>query len=76
MTDRQTNGFAKPALSTGRRDLDKSGATSTDPLASRDEAVIDEIRKAIRSLRFGTVQVIVQDGRVVQIDKTEKIRLA
>ena len=36
---------------------------------------LDAIREAVKSIRFGTVQIIIQDGRVVQIDKTEKIRL-
>jgi len=47
------------------------------PASSREaeDSVLEEIRKAILSLRFGNVQVIVQDGKVVQIDKTEKIRL-
>lgn len=33
------------------------------------------IQEAVGSIRFGVVQLIIQDGRVVQIDKTEKIRL-
>ena len=37
---------------------------------------IDAIQEAVKSVRFGVVQLIIQDGRVVQIDKTEKIRLA
>ena len=37
---------------------------------------IEDIRKAVESIRYGVVQLIIQDGRVVQIDKTEKIRLA
>jgi hypothetical protein len=37
---------------------------------------IEAIQKAVESVRFGVVQLIIQDGRVVQIDKTEKIRLA
>jgi hypothetical protein len=45
------------------------------PPTVTDETVIDEIRKAISAVRFGTIQLIVQDGRVVQIEKTEKIRL-
>jgi hypothetical protein len=36
---------------------------------------IDAIQEAVESIRFGVVQLIIQDGRVVQIDKTEKIRL-
>ena len=35
-----------------------------------------EIRDALASIRFGTVTLVVQDGRVIQLDKCEKIRLA
>ena len=37
---------------------------------------IEEIQRAVESVRYGVVQLIIQDGRIVQIDKTEKIRLA
>ncbi len=33
-----------------------------------------QILKALRSIRYGYVQIIVQDSKVVQIDKTEKVR--
>ena len=33
------------------------------------------VREALRTIRFGTVTLIVQDGLVIQIDKNEKIRL-
>lgn len=29
----------------------------------------------VRSLRFGVVEIIVHDSRVIQIEKTEKLRL-
>ncbi len=38
-------------------------------------SVVAEISEAVASIRHGTVQIIIQDGRVVQIDKTEKLRL-
>lgn len=34
-----------------------------------------QIRDALKDLRFGTVNIVVQDGVVVQIDRTEKKRL-
>jgi len=34
-----------------------------------------DIEAAVQSIRYGVVQLIIQDGRVIQIDKTEKIRL-
>ena len=33
-----------------------------------------QILKAIKGIRYGYVQIIVQDSKVIQIDKTEKIR--
>ena len=36
---------------------------------------LQAIQQAVSSIRFGVVQITIQDGRVVQIDKTEKIRL-
>ncbi len=36
---------------------------------------LEGIRDALRELRYGTVTVIVQDGVVVQVERTEKLRL-
>ncbi|MFN7892232.1 MAG: YezD family protein [Pirellula sp.] len=36
---------------------------------------LEQIGGALRGLKFGSVNVIVQDGVVVQIDRTEKLRL-
>jgi hypothetical protein len=49
-------------------------ATSADPSASADDA-ITQIRDSLRGLRFGSVNIIVQDGVIIQIDRTEKRRL-
>jgi len=32
------------------------------------------IREAVEGLAYGTVQIIVHDGRVVQIERTERFR--
>jgi hypothetical protein len=34
-----------------------------------------KIRDALREIRYGTVTLVIQDSRVIQIDKSEKIRL-
>lgn len=49
-------------------------------LAGRGEPPMDaqtaeEIVRAISSLSYGQVVLLVQDGRVVQIERTEKLRL-
>jgi hypothetical protein len=36
---------------------------------------IEQVKQALAGLRFGSVQVIVQDGLIVQIERTEKLRL-
>jgi hypothetical protein len=33
------------------------------------------VQQQIATLRFGVVQIIVHDGRVVQIERTEKVRM-
>jgi hypothetical protein len=33
------------------------------------------VRDALQSIRFGTVSLVIQDGRVIQVDKSEKIRI-
>jgi hypothetical protein len=39
------------------------------------EEALNQIRDSLRGLRFGSVNIIVQDGVVMQIDRTEKRRL-
>jgi hypothetical protein len=36
---------------------------------------LNKIKEAIENVRFGSVTIIVQDGKVIQIEKHEKIRL-
>ena len=33
------------------------------------------VRDTLQSIRFGTVTLVIQDGRVIQVEKSEKIRL-
>lgn len=39
-----------------------------------EEEMLREVLRAIRSIKYGSVQLVIQDGRVVQIEKTEKVR--
>jgi hypothetical protein len=36
---------------------------------------LEAVRQCAASLRFGKVEIVVHDGKVVQIETTEKIRL-
>jgi len=40
-----------------------------------DPILLERIAQAIGGLRFGSVEIIIQDGRVVQIERKEKFRL-
>ena len=39
------------------------------------ESWIEIVGRQVESLSFGVVQIVVHDGRVVQIERTEKVRL-
>lgn len=46
------------------------------PAAPRASALpLDQVEAAIRGIQYGVVQIIIQDGHIIQIEKTEKIRL-
>lgn len=47
-------------------------STGSAPLPPELERRISE---ALAALRFGTVTLVIQDGRVIQIDRHEKVRL-
>jgi len=38
--------------------------------------VVQEILRAIQSLRFGSLEIVVHDGRVTQIERREKVRFS
>jgi hypothetical protein len=42
---------------------------------TNQEEWLETVRRQVGSLRFGVVQVVVHDSRVVQIEKTEKFRI-
>ena len=43
------------------------------PLSSE---LLLELQRALSSIRFGTVELVIHDGRVVQVERREKIRVA
>jgi len=55
----------KPSLPAG---LHEAAALETEP------EIVQTILMAIKSLRFGSIEIIVQDSKVVQIERREKIR--
>lgn len=49
-------------------------ATPTSQLGA-DERIQQRILDALKGLRFGSVEVVIHDGKVVQIERREKVRI-
>lgn len=51
----------------------------TDPVPTRAPSPEPEwvpiVRAHVENLRYGVIQLVVHDGRVTQIERTEKLRL-
>jgi hypothetical protein len=44
-------------------------------LTDEERAVLVKVADIVRRIRFGTVVLVIQDGKVVQIEMAEKFRL-
>ncbi len=42
---------------------------------NQDKMLMLKVLEAIKSIKYGYVQITIHDSKVVQIDKTEKIRI-
>ena len=59
------------------RPAGRCSLASLDPTRRDDlEALMAELTRLLDGMRHGSVTLIVQDGRVVQLDATHKVRLA
>ncbi|WP_287386819.1 YezD family protein [Lachnospira sp.] len=36
---------------------------------------MDEVKKIVEDIKFGSLTLVIQDGKVIQLDRIEKIRL-
>ncbi len=43
--------------------------------SSQGKQALDSISRALTGLRFGSIEIVVHDGKVTQIERKEKIRL-
>jgi hypothetical protein len=46
-----------------------------DGLSDEERRILQQVIEVLRRIEFGTVLLIVQDGKVVQIEMAEKFRL-
>ncbi len=50
--------------------------TATQEIETANEAWLDIVRRKVNAMRYGSVQIVVHEGRVTQVESTEKTRLA
>ncbi len=48
----------------------------TQPSANDEQHWLELVRQLLAGLRYGVVQIVVQDAKVVQVEKTEKVRIS
>jgi hypothetical protein len=53
----------------------RDNSTGNNRADALGDAAISKIVQTLRDLRYGVVSIIVQDGVIVQIERTEKHRL-
>lgn len=50
-------------------------ASPQPPPTAAELAVLGRMLRAMRSVQFGAVQVVIQDGLTVMVETTEKLRI-
>jgi hypothetical protein len=51
-----------------------SGNGAQDGPLPLPPALFRELLEALQSIRYGTVELVIHDGRVVQLERREKVR--
>jgi hypothetical protein len=54
---------------------EETAGTEGRPPDEESAKALEQIAQALRGLRFGEVKVTVQDGVVIQLERTERLRL-
>jgi hypothetical protein len=49
--------------------------TKSGTVAEEKADWLEVVRRQVASLRYGVVQIVIHDGQVTQIEKTERVRL-
>ncbi len=52
-----------------------AGATASRSRNNWGDELEQVLREALRTISFGSITLIIQDGKVIQVDKSEKVRL-
>ena len=64
-------------MSTNTQPANPSGGSATAPSIqpSTADAGTAAVLNALRGIRFGSVEVVIHNGRIVQVERREKVRI-
>ena len=62
--------MGRPQMRSGPKEMKE-----LPPLTEEERVWLSIVRRQVRSLRFGVVQIVVHNARVTQVERTEKLRL-
>ncbi|MDQ4005972.1 MAG: YezD family protein [Actinomycetota bacterium] len=54
---------------------DREGPANLGSLSDEEQRILGQVIEVLRRINYGTILLIVQDGKVVQIEMAEKFRL-
>lgn len=44
-------------------------------ISTEVKAVTEQVEKILKQIKYGSITLVVQDGRIIQIERYEKIRI-
>jgi len=50
-------------------------SATVDKKTGLHEGIIQNLKQALRDMKYGSITLVIQDGQVIQIDRVEKIRI-
>ena len=62
-------------ISNRRIDMADKREPDKKPPGGEDVSYLKRVQKLVEETKYGTITIVIQDGRVVQVDRTEKFRL-
>mgnify|MGYP003294090574 CR=1 FL=1 len=69
------NEILKPGRKIIIKPEEETGKIKAEKEKAEKEEFLDKLKEIIADIKYGSVNLIIQDGKVIQIDKIEKIRL-
>ncbi|WP_428908304.1 YezD family protein [Niallia sp. Krafla_26] len=42
---------------------------------NKHETIIEQLKQMLQDMKYGSITLVVQDGKVIQLEKVEKVRI-